>query len=117
MIRQLIEYFARRHDRMLPKRPNERGIDHMRRNLAAGNKRLHRRVRRKAGEFPWLGMGRIWRWLYAPYDENTRREFEEEEKQYLSTLGPTDYTRYMVRRQGFERKILPPCPIPPEELK
>lgn len=112
MLRLLIKVVALRHNRMLPRREGERGIDHLRRDLVRRNRLVARRTRRLRGQFPWWGMGRLWWWLYRPYNEHMRREDEK----HMKSLGVNDFVRESLWRQGIERKIMPVCPIPPDML-
>jgi hypothetical protein len=109
MIRKLFLKIVLRHNRRSERRPGEIGIDYLRRHMAGVNKRNLRRFRREEGKFPWwFGLRRIWRWLYAPYHAHLRAEDEK----FLKGLSVVEYTREMLRRQSFERKIMPVCPIP-----
>ena len=104
MLRALFTRVVRSHDFRLPREPGEAGVDYLHRNVRRRHRRSARRLRRQRS---WL-FGWFWRWMYAPY----HRSLDVTDRTYLQTLSVNEYTREMIRRQGFERKIIPVMPIP-----
>lgn len=112
MLRRLVAWIAHRNDKPIRRIPGERGRDYLHRNLDRHNEYAARRKRRQQGKFPWLGLGKLWRWLYAQYNKDQI----DQQSALLDKMSVVDFTREKMRQMAFYRKITPPQPISDDQL-